>query len=338
MRISFLGQSPSSSEHAAHFSTDAQRVESALAPLKACAQEQRLIADRVEEQFAGKSRLDNGVDPQQVLDLMVSLRTLSNASYRNIVGMLNFVRDDDNGVTIDQALGRIIRHPLPSDEVRRVCTLLKSIRDAGAAFSARDHAPFGGDMHPVDPVLLWDATFVDQTLLLARMMYPLGVNMVNPELLSGVVGAIPANARIELRLPGNGGRNLVAIEPQERTSRIVFCGRGRVEFDPVELPEGSAVLIGRALKISEVYGSRLANAPLEAPVAALLSSEKVSRGALMVVRHQGEVYLFDRGSKEPIRFSFEPDRWTNYEPRSRMTDSGGYEYGQSGIFQVDRGD
>lgn len=338
MRIPFLGQPPSSSEHSANFSTDTQRVEGALSALKACAQEQRLTADRMEEQFAGKGKLENGVDARQVLDLMVSLRTLSNASYRNVVGMLNFVRDDDNGVSIDQALGRIIRHPLPSDEVRRLCTLLKSIRDAGAAHVARDHTPFDGDMRPVDPVLLWDAAFVDQTLLLARMMYPLGVNMVNPELLSGVVSAIPATARVELRLPGDRGRNIVAVEPQENTSRIVFCGRGKQEFAPVDLAEGSALLIGRALKVSEMYGNRLADAPLEAPVEALLTSEKVSRGALMVVRHQGEIYLFDRGSKEPIRFSFEPERWTNYEPRSRLTDSGGYEYGQSGIFQIDRGD
>lgn len=310
--------------------------ESALAPLLACARTFESIAQKLEAEFSVSMKLANGVQASTVLRLIRKLRSISNREYRNLVGMLNYVREDSNGASLEMSLQRIARSDLSSPELREICELLKSIYAQGYEYHAASNPLFDGSegVEIINPCLIWDRDFSDRSLRLLRALYPLGVNMQNPELRADVASGLSTAERITIVLPTRKKQTaFIHIIPNDNESQIVHAVRGSAqpEFAPLALREREFVLIGRKLTLKELYGKIFDHQEIEVPVLAQIKDDNVSRGGVMVMRLNNKLYLFDRGSRHEVKFSGRAGEWTHYRPQSRSVESG-YDLGESGVF------
>lgn len=312
---------------------DEASAEKFLAQLKPCAAQITAIARNLEARFADGHRLPNGINGATIHDVIIRMRAITNREYRNLVGLLNFVRDDGSAVALEQALGKIIESGLASSEFREICILLKSIRDQGFEYHTGRSPLFSAKsagLELANPAFNWDREFADRTLRLVRILYPLGINMLNPSWSAKIENGISASEVVKVALPGGRDHARIEILPFGSSSRIVHAAKdgAKREFAPVELHEGSAVLIGRELSIHDLYGHSFVGESIEVPVAAKVSGRQVSRGGLLVIRKDGFIYLFDRGSLHDVTFSFQGNQWNRYQSDSRMVSSG-FEHGKS---------
>ncbi|MBN8549223.1 MAG: hypothetical protein J0M12_07920 [Deltaproteobacteria bacterium] len=312
-------------------------AESALDSLKACSQHIISTARLLESRVAPGVRLPNGIDSSKVRSVISKVRSVSNREFRNLVGLLNYVREEHSGLTLERALAGIVSSELVSSEFREICYLLKSIRDQGFEYHTGRSPLFSEKvlgLELANPAFNWDREFADRTLRLVRFLYPLGVNMLNPGLLQDVPSAISAGRIIKISLPGGRHKSRVEVMPLGESSRIVHVppvGAER-EFEPIELRDGMAVLIGRELAIADLYGHALGDGPIQMPVQGKVQGRQVSRGGLLIIRHAQQIYLFDRGSLHDVPFSYEGGVWNRYQSASRRTPSG-FEHGKSGVYQ-----
>lgn len=291
----------------------------------------------LESLFADRSVLPNAVNGAAVHDVIKLLRTVSNREYRNLLGVFNYIRQSDTSVSLEQALLRILRSDVTSSDLKVICGLLKSIRDEGYQHHAR-HNPLvnsNSGIALVNAGAQWDKEFSDRTLRLIRALYPLGINMQNPELAPDLEQRISARHVVTILIPGHRDRGRIQILPDGDCSCVMHDVRGKFkpEFAPIALKDGRAIRVGRPLSFEhDIFGRPVPRGGITFPVSAVIDDERTSRGGVLIVRHQGFLYLFDCGSRHEVTFSYERGQWTRYEPRARLSEDG-YENGQSGVYR-----
>ncbi len=319
-------------------SDESDKREKLLEPLLRSARASMPGADAIENLLLQPQRLPNGIETAQILDLVRLLRSSTNRDYRNLVGMLNFLRHEDYSPSLEQALQRILQSDLVSDHLRSTCKLLKEIHDKGFDHHSRRNSIVdpGEGIALVNAGAQWDKEFADRTLRLVRALYPLGINMRNPDLSEREPLGVDARQIIVVLMPGHRDRCRIEIHPDGECSCVVHSVKGdkfEPEFSPLTLRDGQSIRVGRSLTFErDIYGLAVPRGGISIPVQACIEDDRTSRGGLLVLRQQGVVYLFDCGSRHEVTFSFERGEWTRYEPSPRLSE-GGYDTGRSGVYR-----
>src|SRR5690606_11573960 len=77
-------------------------------------------------------------------------------------------------------------------------------------------------------------------------------------------------------------------------------GHGIKTNFPISLPEGQSLLVGRNLSVPNLFGISRGAALTELPAQGLVENSLWSRGSLLVTRMGNELFLFDRGTRNPF--------------------------------------
>ena len=280
-------------------------------------------------------------------ELLKPLAALHYHEYRDLVTFMTLARQDR--ASVQEALQVRAEQADASPQYKRV---LKSLNELHASLYARrnEHALANRD-EPFDDRAL-DKTFAIDTVVLARLLYPLGICMNDPSLeqdrgidastklavwiyKSGhapaeIMRDFYAHGRVEIRqAPGSGDCSELAFFPPHAPAPSSQCTLG----------EGAAVLIGRKLTISGLFGANLAN---RVALNVDLPAESVgtwSRAGLMVFRQHGKIYLFDRGARYPIAGGGLPgDTLFTYVPSVVEQPDHTQAFGQTQFFKLPKPD
>lgn len=154
--------------------------------------------------------------------------------------------------------------------------------------------------------------FATSAILLLRMSFPLGKNIVNPSM-DPDRGPLGMDAQKVCTI--NHGQLSVRLLP-DGESTAVEIGDKHV----TSLAEGQCILLGRSLAVSELFGVKL---PMEMTVPVALPIEghrrDVSRAGIMVTRSGGKLYIFDRGAWNPVLCT-QGAMSVSYDPTQRGED------------------
>lgn len=241
---------------------------------------------------------------QRVIDL---LGELPYADYRCLIGALTECRHKPERRFLEES-AKIQQHSNTSAALRgaleHLDALFLSFREKLAL-----HAGNNGE-DPSHETLQSSASdnridhrFAVDAVLLARAVYPFGVNLLTPNWDRGAFVCGEAKNRIWISF----GDFMVEIAPKDEASKIKFTFNdgGQIEQRRHILQEGEAALIGRSLHLSSLWHLTACNGSLvSVPVKCDLGDERThcSRGGLMVVRHGDRVFLFDRGLYNQVQF------------------------------------
>ena len=137
--------------------------------------------------------------------------------------------------------------------------------------------------------------FATDSLLFLRTMYPLGTNMLNPQLEEDKPISINAE-NTDVRV-SSIDEPIYNLEPYEddrsKISAIDAMGGSYI------LESQSSAILGRPLILNDIFGLKLAK-PVAIHPEVRLSSRYISRAGCMVIRRGGKLYFFDRGSRNRV--------------------------------------
>lgn len=162
--------------------------------------------------------------------------------------------------------------------------------------------------------------FAADAIMLLRMGYPYGKNVMNPsadpERESSFSAAMPMDIQLSSRVQ-------VRITPyaDERGQ----CSLVRVEGADHVLRDGESIVVGRPLEKDTFFDKKLSKPiALEVRGAVPINNDSVSRAAILLERRGDRLFVFDRGSLGAIRVS-QQQLQVKYDPTIR-TERG---YGES---------
>ena len=183
-----------------------------------------------------------------------------------------------------------------SDEVRKIINLLEEMENA--------------------------SEFADDAVMFIRATYPFGKNILNREFKDGQPSAIKAEEG--LRGEFTIGDTTVIIEVHEKGLCTVNC-----EGSTKILKEGGAMIVGREYikreffdqSVHNISGGQSTRIRIK-PELTVENDDHVSRAGMMIVLKDGQIYAFDRGSKNQFTFDISKNR--------ERTISGSYDPGTIG--------
>lgn len=220
---------------------------------------------------AGKP-LDSQQQPQSRADKIRSLAFLiSQLEYEEYLVLENITHGIRNGQTTD--LGELVQQYQESFP-RLACIL-------GLLQSSQGRPNFDSD-----------------AVLLVRAAYPFGKNVVNKTQDPKNPLGCRTSEHCEIKTAGT----TLTVNPAPDGGCVVSA-----EGKSVKLNEGQCGIFGRDMVISSVFGvsvERLmrdeSRTSLEMRSMLPVSDTQVSRAGIMLVVHGGQLYIFDRGSQNPV--------------------------------------
>ena len=167
----------------------------------------------------------------------------------------------------------------------------------------------------------------DNILLLIRMSYPFGVNMLNPQGLPDQENSLSDEQPMIIQV----GDVSLQIEKVKDTSFIaVVHGKqedGKTHTAHIHpLRDNSFVVAGRNIAISNIVGLKSNVIHMWSDIEIL--SRQVSRGAIMILKQDGRIYVYDRGSRNEVTVK-QGSLQVNYDPVSVIRADGTQSFGDS---------
>ncbi len=260
-----------------------------------------------------------------------SLPTLTGQDYRSLVGFLNYARDKTTATPFADAVEAALRTHLSAG-------LQSTFRNALDSYALTHASQDSGGTQvaglPSHHELRFDRSFADQALMLVRMAYPFGINLANPGWEKNKQSSFDAHEELTFAPDLGVDNDRVTIRPLDpHTSLISFQCRTRRgwEHRSYELSDGASAIIGRKLSIPPPFGDTVDQAlPLQMHVDCDVgSNEHFSRAGILVVRHQGRIYLFDRGCRARIVFREKNGNVGTYSPESVVDADGRWQHGHT---------
>lgn len=184
--------------------------------------------------------------------------------------------------------------------------------------------------------------FPIDALVVTRLSSTFGVNMVNPRFQEGEPPALSTKNHIALSLY-DAPETHVDIHPKnDNTSAISYSQLKGSAEKPVSqkktymLNEGEAALLGRRVDIARLFNVRLADEDcffvnMQCDVGD--RNVLISRGAMMIVRQNDELYLFDRGMRNKLHILLGNGGGIEYTSGFVRTSDKKWTYGDSKHFR-----
>ncbi|MDC0357717.1 hypothetical protein OAO01_02800 [Oligoflexia bacterium] len=276
----------------------------------------------------------------KILDTISGLQQLNYADHAALLGLLNTWRDENSFDDLRVDIEGIAADPRYSNDLKGVLWNFLEIRDAVARGGGEDLT----DVNMVSRVLrsgqsgLSNEAVAEDFLLIARSVFPFGVNMLNPEWrdASSQADHLSADQNIQIYLgsPERSGSFIVHPCSSDRSkTEVLYVDKRDKAGVPELLESGDGVVFGRRLEMVQLFGKMPDRGWSLASIPAIDNrvSRNWSRAGVMVVRQEDRVYLFDRGSRSKLNFNIDQLAAGAYEPKPATLDDGTIGFGNSSI-------
>lgn len=282
-----------------------------------------------------------GIPVEDIRRSIKAIQALDYQGYRELVGLLNLARQDEGRqYNFHQECLKLLERKDISPQLRAALTSLNGIYERGYELSldlARRNSRFAD----------WPHDFLDQGVRLVRAVYPLGVSVFNAALDPALrPPGIEADKELLLANGAQDYEGSIRVFPSSRHNGSIVhyvepqATKGRrgprpLCFEPLLLKDSQAALVGRPLSISTLFGHKV---DLEVPVACELDGERClsySRGGILIIRHEGKIFVFDRGSKSRLTWHLNMGgniQRGEFDPKSIKTIDGRFTHGQTNLF------
>ena len=257
-----------------------------------------------------------------LLHLMSHIQRIDYDEFRNLVGLLQMIHQSPESMNL--AVVSDHRMHNASSAFKDALQELQTLYDLQTEILGLIQTPKGG-LHPFrgDPDLLairqklqsvrqeFEMTFAEDALIMLRTVYPYGINILNPDWNPSYPFSIPCDRMFALTISASIPRS------SETTPRLIFRPNHQsptmtdITFEslgshgiktsfPISLIEGQSLLIGRHLSIPNLFGISRGKVLTELPAQGNISNSLWSRGGLLAIRTGDEIFLLDRGSRNPL--------------------------------------
>lgn len=275
-------------------------------PAEELLQKLRPLADKAIQLHLSGQSLPESFPAEHCKALLKPLPSLPYHEYRDLVAFMTSARDGQ--FSVHTALALRLEQAAISPQYKRVIQSLNQIH--AALYASKNQRALACPGQEFDDGAL-DKKFSTDAVILARLLYPLGV-CINDANLAATNG-IAADCRLALWPYSSGQRiseilrqrqingwvEIQAVRSAEAQSELAFFPPNSSEpACQCRLSDGSAVLVGRTLKIPNLFEFHFAD-PVVLKSGLTIGDPHAhwSRAAIMVLRQHGQLYLFDRGSR-----------------------------------------
>lgn len=229
------------------------------------------------------------------------LSTILGRTQNAVAGAMSIKVGDGSPEMLPVAeLARLI-NTLPYNEYRVLEALLQRMRKGEAVLPTHpeDLSQPGSPLYNVCEKLIAlpkqpgmsMTTFGGDALLLTRTSYPAGKNVVN-------VTFQNENDRVALDATQSAliqcSRTVIVYSPHEQGGQIEIEGRTHL------LSDGEWIILGRPLEFSRLFNRALGQTIKVPVVGEVRGDPGLSRGGIMVFLKGSKLFVFDRGSLNPI--------------------------------------
>lgn len=262
-----------------------------------------------------------GVEVESVArrdELASRFQQMSTTDYRRLLGTLAVSRSFYNDSELNKEIANVLEREI-SDNLSRILTLMND------EFSHYTQMIYQGDIKKED-LAHEECQWAYDSSLDLRSLYRFGVNILNPTWNPSIPSSLTAVSDIAIHpyTPSDNQGGQIYINNQSLDTVIIS------DSDEYRLTEGDSV-IGLSYRKYRDGKFHDENVPpylstVHVPFIAEKSEENQTGGALMILRHDGRIYLFDRGLIGSLRIFQRRKRFT-YTPETTKDANDFWSYG-----------
>ena len=154
--------------------------------------------------------------------------------------------------------------------------------------------------------------FLNDALLLLRISFPLGKNVVNASMQEDPQHPLSLDAGRPCSVQ-HATMNVQLSPEGDDTTRITVSSESP-DTRSCLLSEGQTIILGRKLVMNSCFGVNMGDG-ITMLVSLPVSDKFVSRGAVLIGRHHGRIFIFDRGARNSISAT-QQDLRVEYDPNA----------------------
>jgi hypothetical protein len=239
-----------------------------------------------------------------LIKLIGQFEQLGYSDFRSLVAILNKGRDKVFGQVLADIAG------IETPQLQRCAEILGEIRKNWGASKASPNA-----LAAPAEIASQDSELMTDVLLLLRLSFSPGINILNPDWSAGLGSYCPAHEVVKLQIANTKGTvhpeaGIIQLQPHANGSgvRIKYLPQGKSWGEIAEgndLRPGQTVTIGRNISIrSSAFGMESLTKLTHQPELAIDSKYWSRGGVVIILDHSNQLWLLDRGSTNSLAFQY----------------------------------